>query len=43
MKRKQDHSALKEFLLRWKYTFNLRFNDAHKIQALKNLLVRKDT
>jgi hypothetical protein len=43
MKRQQDHAAMKEFIMRWRYSFNLRFKDSHKIQALKNMLVRKDT
>ena len=43
MKRHQDHAAMKEFIMRWRYSFNLRFKDSHKIQALKNMLVRKDT
>jgi hypothetical protein len=34
---------MKEFLYRWKYTFNLRFKDWHKIDALKKMLVRRDS
>ena len=43
MKRIQDHTALKEFLYRWKYTFNLRFKNWHKIDARKKMLVRRDS
>ena len=34
---------MKEFLYRWKYTFNLRFKDWHKMDALKKMLVRRDS
>lgn len=30
-------------MYRWKYTFNLRFKDWHKIDALKKMLVRRDS
>ena len=34
---------MKEFLYRWKYTFNLRFKEWHKVEALRKMLVRKDS
>jgi len=42
LKRQQDQGAMNEFFTRWRFTFNIRFKDWHKVQALKNMLVRKD-
>ena len=43
MKTHKNLVAMKDFFVRWRYSANLRFPEWHKIQALKKLLVQRDT
>lgn len=43
MKTHKNQVAMKEFFVRWRYTANMRFTEWHKIQALRKLLVERDT
>ena len=43
LKTHNNHVAMKEFLIRWRNTMNLRYTEWRKIEALRRLLLGRDT